>query len=280
MTTISLLKYEALGNDFLIALDPRGLTAGGDEVVKDVVVRLCERHRGVGADGLIVARPGQGGADIVMELHNADGGRAETSGNGLRCLALALVDAGVVASRTIAIETDGGPVKAVVGPQAHSSCAEVTVTMGRARVGGGAEAGPLATRGFAGRRVEIGNPHLVLIGPSLAGIEAAAFGPPLETALAGGQNVEAVSLVGPDRLELLVWERGAGATSACGSGSAAAAAAARAAGLVGDEVTVDNPGGTLRVGLAGPAEEPEVTLTGPACRVARVEVELEPGALR
>lgn len=276
MSTVSLLKYQALGNDFLIGLDPPGILRHGS-VERGLVEWLCDRHRGVGADGLILVRQPSAGGDVAMELYNADGGRAETSGNGLRCLALCLIDAGLVTSRSMTIETDGGPVTATVGPQQPGAVPAVSVSMGEAKVFSLPES-PLP--GFSAHRVEIGNPHLVLLGSSLQGVDLSELGPGLEAAVEGGQNVEVVAPAGPDALKLSVWERGAGLTMACGSGSCAAAAAARAEQLVGDKVTVENPGGELVVELSGGSDSPSVRLTGPACRVARVEVELGEGALR
>jgi diaminopimelate epimerase len=279
VTTVSLLKYHALGNDFLISLDAGALTGGpGDvDVEADLVRSLCDRRRGVGADGLIVVRPPQAGGHVAMELRNADGGRAETSGNGLRCFALALVDSGLVASRSVQIETDGGLVSATVGARPAGGCADVTVSMGRLRVGPATRPAPMLGERFEARSVDAGNPHLVLIGPTIEGVDIATIGPLLEHQVTSGRNVEAVARNAPDSLDLVVWERGAGLTEACGSGSCAAAAAARASGLVGDRVAVRNPGGTLVVELSGSADEPEATLSGPACRVARVVVDTAPG---
>lgn len=284
MTTVSLLKYHALGNDFLIALDPGALTGpsemgdDGVEIDKELVRSLCDRHRGIGADGLILARQSER-ADVFMELRNADGGRAETSGNGLRCLALALIDSGAVRSRNVVIDTDGGPVTALVGGRAPDGCADVTVSMGRATVGASERPAPILGAGFEARRVDIGNPHLVLIGSSLEGVDIAAVGSRLESSEPGGLNVEAVAPDGSGGLDLLVWERGVGLTEACGSGSCAAAAAARAGGLVSERVPVANPGGILVIELTGSLEEPEVSLSGPACHIARIEVDRARGII-
>jgi diaminopimelate epimerase len=273
VTLLHLVKYHGLGNDFLVLLDGDAVGDGAATLAR----HLCDRHRGVGADGLIIARRAAGAADVAMELRNADGGRAETSGNGLRCFALALVDSGTVEGPLVTIETDGGLVTAVIrGPQGgRDGCALVEVTMGTALVGAPEPAPPSLGEGFEARRVGVGNPHLVLIGDSLDGVDITAIGPPLEVEAPEGQNVEVVALGADGGLDLVVWERGAGATQACGSGSCAAAAAARASGLVGDRVTVRNPGGVLSVGLSGDLTSPEVTLEGPACRIAAVEVEFE-----
>jgi diaminopimelate epimerase len=274
--TASLLKYQALGNDFLVALDPAGLP-GGDELDTEFVVAVCDRHRGIGADGIMVVRPassvdGGGCPDVVMELRNADGGRAETSGNGLRCLALALVEAGMTSGPEILIGTDAGPRLVTVLNGLGAASTMVRAEMGVVIVGV-AEAAPVLGDAFEARHVEVGNPHLVMMGPSLDGVDISKLGPALESERPGGQNVEVVAPDHAGGLDLVVWERGAGLTQACGSGSCAAAAAARAAGLVGDRVPVRNPGGTLVVELeGGDPLAPTAFLCGPASRVFSVEL--------
>src|SRR5579885_265720 len=100
---LHLTKHHGLGNDFLVLLDPpAGLDAAG------LARRVCDRRRGIGADGLLLAQPGAGGADVTMELRNADGGRAEMSGNGIRCFAQAVWDAGLSSKSPLEIATDAG----------------------------------------------------------------------------------------------------------------------------------------------------------------------------
>lgn len=273
MTTAVLLKYEASGNDFLIALDGSFAPDPGGALVR----RICHRRRGVGADGLIIAETSSSGQPVRMNLFNADGSRAETSGNGLRCLALALVDAGVVSTRSLEIATDAGQVTATVGPRAAGSETEVGALLGAVRVGRATQELPEVVAGLEAFEVDVGNPHLVLVGEAARRLDAVAVGALLERAVSGRQNVEFVSQEGPGELSLTVWERGAGLTDACGSGSVAAAASARFARLVQDDVAVANPGGVLRVSLSGPPESPAAVLSGPVDRIARVEVEIESG---
>jgi diaminopimelate epimerase len=277
VTVVSLLKYHALGNDFLVFLDPSEVP-GTDDVDSDFVVSVCDRHRGVGADGILVARPAasNGGShppDVRLELRNADGGRAETSGNGLCCLALALVDAGVVAGRDVLVSTDAG--LRLVSVMEHTGCGTATVRteMGTLDVGP-AELAPLLGPGFEARHVDVGNPHLVLVGTSLDGLDIFDIGRSLEGARQGGQNVEVIAPDGAGGLDLLVWERGAGPTEACGTGSCAAAAVGRAVGLVGDRVEVHNPGGTLLVELSGEELAPAAWLSGPVSYVMHAEIVL------
>ena len=254
--TIRLEKYQALGNDFLVLLD----ADRSHPVDGDLVRQVCHRHRGVGADGLIRGTPGAGDVDLVMELWNADGGRAEMSGNGIRCLARAAVSAGLVAGPELSIATDGGIRRVWVKDD------DVTVDMGAAGLGADREH---RTPGWRRREVEMGNPHLVLLCPAPADVHVAEMGPKLEQLRPGGINVEFIA-VGPGRDELTfrVWERGAGETQACGTGSCAAAAVAHDWGLVGSHVVVHNPGGDLHVDVGSDG----LLLTGPAEHVATVEV--------
>lgn len=275
VTVVSILKYQALGNDFLVFLDPSEVP-GTESADADFVVAVCDRHSGVGADGILVARPvatdgSERPPDVRLELRNADGGRAETSGNGIRCLALALVDAGVVAGPDVLVGTDAGPRLVNVIERSGCGTAMVRTEMGILEVGE-AEPAPLLGSGFSARHVDAGNPHIVLMGASLDDVDIAVIGRSLEHARPGGQNVEIIAPDGRGGLDLVVWERGAGLTQACGTGSCAAAAAARAASLVGDRVEVHNPGGTLVVELSGDAGAPRVWLSGPATRVLSGEL--------
>ena len=253
---IELDKYQALGNDFLILVDADGSHAVDDDFVR----RVCDRHRGVGADGLITVRNGEhGGADLVMVLRNADGGRAEMSGNGIRCVVRAAVAHGIVTGPEVAVATDAGMKRLWVKDEG------ITVDMGAAVLGTEREH---SSPGWRQREVEMGNPHLVLLCPDPADVHVAELGPKLEQLRPGGMNVEFMAPgPGPDELRFRVWERGAGQTQACGSGSCAAAAAAHAWALVGKNVTVHNPGGDLDVEVGD-----TMLLTGPAEFVARVEI--------
>ncbi|MDA8290545.1 MAG: diaminopimelate epimerase [Actinomycetota bacterium] len=295
---VQLAKYHGLGNDFLVLVDRDGERALGP----DSVAALCDRHRGIGADGVLRLGPARRGGSFAMELRNADGGLAETSGNGLRCAALAAVHAGLADAGELVVETAAGDAPVRVGPDTSSGRAEVRVDMGSVSVGGETEAralplGPTrsgadpavvrsALGGLVAALVDVGNPHVVIYAPRPGGpvgvsgagvgrsVDVATVGPAIEAGAAGGVNVELASVSGAG-VTMTVWERGAGLTLACGSGSCATAAALRAAGLVADRVLVSNPGGELLVELSGPLERPRAVLTGPAQRVASVQVELD-----
>jgi diaminopimelate epimerase len=255
-------KYHGLGNDFLILFD----MDGSRSVDAATAAAVCDRHRGVGADGLIVVTAGAAGADVTMELRNADGGRAEISGNGLRCLARAVVDAGLVAGPELMVATDAGHRRAVVGGDGT-----VSVDMGPLRVADAPGTDVAAENAWHGV-VDAGNPHTVFGVDDLAvldKLDLATEGGAWDRRLPGGTNVEYV-VVGPepDGLTMRVWERGVGETLSCGSGACAAAAVAHRLGLVGERVTVHQPGGDLEVDLSGDS----VVLTGPAEPVCTVEL--------
>jgi diaminopimelate epimerase len=242
---LKLEKYHGLGNDFLVLLD----LAGAHPVDGATARALCDRHRGVGADGLIRVTAGP-----TMELYNADGGRAEMSGNGIRCLALALVDAGLEAGPEMTVTTDAGPRRVVVGGDGRG----IRVDMGVAH----AQPGPGQSL-----RVDMGNPHAVVEVQDPydvdLGREARRFGADV--------NLEVLAAgPGPDEVTMRVWERGVGETQACGTGACAAAVAAHQWGIVGERVTVHQPGGALHVDLTGD----EIVLTGPAAWICSVQVHM------
>ena len=266
MTTLALGKYEGLGNDFLVLIDPGRARRFDASLAR----ALCDRHRGIGADGLIrLSRDLDDG--LEFDLLNADGSVAETSGNGLRCAALAAVDGGLVDGPAFAIRTVGETAHVdLIGDRSVGE-RRARITMGHAEI---AEVpSPLDDR--RAFRVNVGNPHLVLIGPRTDDVDLAVVGPELERAVPGGQNVELVRILDPSRIALVVWERGAGLTEACGSGSVATGAAAWFAGLADAAVDVENPGGTLRVDSSGDRARPEVALTGVARRICEIQVDLQ-----
>jgi diaminopimelate epimerase len=243
---IRLEKYHASGNDFLVLLDASGTGAVDERLARAV----CDRHTGVGADGLLRARrAGAGsGADVVMDLWNADGSPAETSGNGLRCLALAVVDAGWPVSDALTVLTGAGVKRVWFDGDL------VSVDMGRPKITAGDGDGAL---------VDLGNPHLVMLVDDPTTVELERLG-----RQHADLNVEVVSsTLTPSSLVMRVHERGVGETLACGSGACAAAAVAHDLGLVGERVTVYQPGGPVSVEIGD-----TVVLTGPAVHVASVEV--------
>jgi diaminopimelate epimerase len=276
---VHLTKHHGLGNDFLIILDE----ANGGPVAPDAALarRLCDRHTGLGADGLIHgAQPARAASEHVgFRLWNSDGSEAEVSGNGLRCLAQAVAMHRGVDRTELAIATSVGVRRAEVRPAEHPHTADVEVEMGVVGPGPGLIMGVTTGGDAFGRRplwgpdaqlrtVSVGNPHAVVLADDLASIPLATVGPAYERAAEGGINVEFIAPAGDDTIDLIVWERGSGITQACGSGATAAAHVAHEWGLVGAQVAVRMPGGTATVRLT-----PEgAFLRGPTTFVAEIEV--------
>lgn len=271
--TLTLDKYQAVGNAFLVVLD--------EAVAPDAAEarRLCDRHLGIGADGLIHATvvDGTDGPRFGFRLWNADGTEAEMSGNGLRCLAQAVADAGLVPGWTpgepagtpvsLLVETPAGPRTVTLSTTADPDGVWATVDMGPVTIGGAADR---CNVGHGQLLVDVGNPHLVVAGPDPSTVDVGVLGPRLEASEPGGINVEFVTLgPGPDELTMRVYERGVGETLACGTGSVAAAAAFAHWGRVGAKVTVRQPGGAVEVHLGA---DGRATLTGPSRHVARCTV--------
>jgi diaminopimelate epimerase len=241
MGRVRVSKAHAYGNDFLFT--PRA-DATGD--LQSLARALCHRTQGVGGDGLIVYELRDHGA--TMTLFNADGSPSELSGNGLRCLAALVVRAQQIeAGATVTIETDAGVktldlleqsgewyrFRAALGPPADVRQVQIPVL------------GEIITASVLG----MGNPQCVVLGPLPDDDRFNRFGPALSThsMFPSGTNVEFAHVEEPDRVRILIWERGVGPTTSSGTGASAAAVAAAAHGRARRAVDVVAPGGTQRV---------------------------------
>lgn len=240
-------KAHAYGNDF-VYVPVEDLGAGLDGL-PELARGLCDRHTGVGADGLIVYR--ETGAGAWMRLTNADGSPSEVSGNGVRGLAAWLAyRRGLGAGghgEVLLVETDAGPKRLVLegaeGRRRFRFRADMGVPERLRRVrldvaGETVEAGALM----------VGNPQCVVLGPLDEG-RLARLGPALQrhAEFPGGVNVELAEVVAPGRVRILIWERGVGPTLSSGTGSCASAVVAAAYGGASRSVDVEAPGGTQRV---------------------------------
>lgn len=283
---LRLSKLHATGNDFLVLLDLEGAWGPRGSELLDPWTRaaLCDRATGVGADGLIrVLRAGARGADVAMELSNADGSWAEMSGNGIRCLAAAPEVASLLAGDVLRVDTMAGVRTVAVGRDRTGEVTSARVDMGKATFAPSeipftgedvekVEALVGAAR-YEGGVAGMGNPHLVLFvdDPGLVPIEAHGQALERDPRFPARTNVEFVSVEG-DELVMRVWERGIGETRSCGTGACAAAAVARRLGLVGAHVSVRVPGGHLQVELTGGGP---IVLGGSVAHVYDVDVDLD-----
>ena len=262
---LRLTKHHGAGNDFLVLLDPDDRRPVSAQEAR----ALCDRHRGIGADGVLRAVSGDGPAALTMDLRNADGTVAEMSGNGIRCLVQAAVDAGLVGAGPVVVETLGGLRSVEYQPGPEAGVGYGRVTMGRAVLG--AELGAdVIGEGRWGQRVDMGNPHVVLFGAKVGDDTVRSVGSRWDRSVSWGANVEFVwPGPVPGELTMRVWERGVGETLACGTGACAVAASAHAHGESGARVRVHNPGGPLDVELT----ESGIVLAGPTQKVGEVTVD-------
>jgi diaminopimelate epimerase len=269
MTTLHLSKLHATGNDFLVrlALD------GEARLAPATVEQLCDRHRGIGADGLITISGADAGddADCTMTLRNADGSEAEMSGNGIRCLAWVAARAGLGSERELRVQTAAGLRVLALTRDPAGPVLAADVDMGPVTLG--EEDVELAVDGveYWGDVADVGNPHLVCFVSDPAAVPVSIHGPRIELDARFPQrtNVEFVRVRPPDVIDMRVWERGVGETLSCGTGACAAAAVAYNRGIVDEHVRVHVPGGELAVTLGA-----TVRLGGPVVHVFDVDIEV------
>ncbi|MDQ3989233.1 MAG: diaminopimelate epimerase [Actinomycetota bacterium] len=264
------VKGHGTENDFVVLPDP----AGELELTPSRVRALCDRHRGLGADGVLRVVPGSAVPDApadtapaewFMDYRNADGTVAEMCGNGLRLFARYLCEAGWVDAAEFRVGTRSGPRTVRMHPDGW-----VTVGMGavqRTR----ASMVTVEGVGFPGLAIDVGNPHLACVTEVPVEQLDLTVPPGHDPAVfPHGVNVEFVNVVSDGELRMRVHERGVGETRSCGTGTVAAAAAVLdASGLGTGEVAVEVPGGRVRVTITEEAS----TLSGPAVVVARGQVD-------
>lgn len=232
-------KWQGLGNDFVMLLSGPGRESAG------LARRICDRRRGVGADGLIYLYSEAG--RLCMKIYNSDGSPAKMCGNGIRCLAAMACREGLMrAGVRTEIATDSGPRFVRV---LEEKPYRVEVDMGEPKISESSGV-RLKNGGLSPSvRVDMGNPHWVIFlqeRADLDGFPVAAEGKRLEASVEGGVNVEFVCAETPQKLSMRVWERGAGETAACGTGACAALAAARSLNLCSARSEVILPGGALQ----------------------------------
>ena len=269
-----LVRYHAAGNDYQVLHDRGGV----DRPLPGLAEALCHRHTGVGSDGLLVPVLAEG-ADSGLRIYNPDGSEAEKSGNGLRIFARYLHEyRGAPARLRIALRHETVAAEILAGSR-------VRVEMGRARFepaavpvlheGPDTLAVPLVVAGQAleATCVGLGNPHcVVFVEAELSSLPWRTWGQALEShpAFPHRTNVQVARVVGTDRVEVRIWERGVGETASSGSSASAVAAAAVCTGRVGSRrIEVVSPGGRLGVEVG---EGYRVQLEGEVVGVAEVEV--------
>src|SRR5882724_3040443 len=262
-------KYHALGNDYLVIEE-----SAETPLDPSVVRRICDRHRGIGSDGILERLAPGGAVAHRVRIWNPDGTEAEKSGNGLRIFARYLWDRDLVDDRPFSVSTAAGPVNCTVEAEGRS----VTVEMGRVSfdsadipVTGPRREVLRETLLVAGQSLEfsaatIGNPHCVILREHAFGEEARTLGPVIEVDehFPNRTNVQFLEIVDRRNLRIEIWERGAGYTLASGSSSSAAAAVAHKLGLVDRNISVHMPGGIIKIEIG---DDFAIKMTGSVTRV-------------
>jgi diaminopimelate epimerase len=270
--TLEFTKYHGLGNDFIL-IDNRQSTE--PLLTPEHAVKWCDRHFGIGADGVIFALPGQNGTDYTMRIFNSDGSEPEMCGNGIRCLGRFLADLEIAetgsAKEKFTIHTLAG----LITPKLTLD-GQITVDMGEPRLLAGEIPTTLAAadqkvvdvplevarQPWAVTCVSMGNPHCITFVEDVVAIPLEQIGPQFEhhSVFPQRTNTEFIQVVKSDYLKMRVWERGAGITLACGTGACASLVAGVLNGKCDRKATVELPGGCLEIEWAA---DGRLYMTGP-----------------
>lgn len=272
--SIEFTKYHGLGNDFIL-IDNR--SSSEPIVTPEVAIKLCDRNFGIGADGVISVLPGQDHTDYTMQIINSDGSEPEMCGNGIRCLAKFIAQlegnksntaqyrihtlAGVMKPQ---ITADGG-VKVDMGvPKLLAAEIPTTLSPGNEKVID--QTLEVAGKSWSVTCVSMGNPHCITFVEDVAAVPLEIIGPQFEHHAVFPQrtNTEFIQVIERNYLKMRVWERGAGATLACGTGACAALVAGVLTGKCDRIATVELPGGCLEIEWSS---DQRLYMTGPAERV-------------
>jgi diaminopimelate epimerase len=265
-------KMHGLGNDFVV-LDARRQDL---PITPARAAAIADRHRGIGCDQFIVMEPPGPGADVFMRIRNPDGSEAGACGNATRCIASLVAEElgrDRVVVRTIAGELPverlpGGLWRADMGP-ARLGWRDVPLAEEMDTLHLPLALGPVSDPAAC----SMGNPHATFFVDDLDAIDVAAIGPRLErhALFPDRANIGFAQVVSPGRIRLVMWERGAGMTLACGSGACATIVNAARRGLTGRRATVELPGGPLEMEWR---EDGHVLMTGPVATAFRGEIDL------
>ena len=277
---MKLTKMHGLGNDFILFSDSQG----ANKDYTDLAIRLCDRRTGIGADGLVIVVPSNI-CDVRMRIINSDGSEAEMCGNGIRCFAKYAYEHGEITKDTFTIETLAGVMKPTLTIE-NGIVTQVTVDMGKPFFN--SKDIPMNVTmdkvidvdlDVNGETVTVssvllGVPHTEVFVDDITKAPVTTQGPILEKhdAFPSNTNVNYVEVVNDHHIKVRTWERGAGATLACGTGSCASAVMSHKKGLTGREVDVELYLGTLHISYL---EDGTVLMTGPAEEVFETELPIE-----
>lgn len=277
---MKLTKMHGLGNDFVVFSDPNG----ANKDYTELAIKLCHRQTGIGADGLAIVVPSDV-ADIRMRIINSDGSEAEMCGNAIRCFSKYAYEHGQITTDTFTIETLAGIMKPSLTVE-NGKVTLVTVDMGKPFFNSKdipmdvnidkVIDYPLELNGeiIPVSSVLMGVPHTEVFVEDVTKIALHTQGPQLEThpIFPRKSNINYVEVVNDHHIKVRTWERGAGATLACGTGSCASAVMSYEKGLTGREVDVELYLGTLHISYR---EGSTVFMTGPAEEVFETELNID-----
>jgi len=272
---IKFTKYHGLGNDFIL-IDNRNHHTPC--LTSEQAIQLCDRHFGIGADGVIFVLPPQDNNDYTMRIYNSDGSEPEMCGNGIRCFAqfVAELDGKENTNHTYSIHTLAGiirpqlqgnnQVKVNMG-QPYLLAAEIPTTLTSPQEKVINQSLTVAGKNWQVTCVSMGNPHCITFVKNAEAIDLEKIGPEFEhhSVFPKRINTEFIQIVPPDYLKMRVWERGAGITLACGTGACASVVAGVLNHRCDRASTVELPGGCLQIEWS--TEDNNVYMTGPATKV-------------
>lgn len=267
MTTINITKMQGCGNDFVI-LDYKEYEKSG-LTMENLAKKLCDRHFGIGADGMIIPDISVDGADIGWYFYNSDGSTAQMCGNGMRCFAKYVYDKQLVNKKQFSVNTSAG----IISPEILDN-GMVKVNMGKPILENekipfkGERKVHVKGREFEITPVSMGNPHCVIFTDEDPMHFAQTYGPDMEVHpyFPEKTNTEFVKILSKQEIKMCVYERGCGITLACGTGACASVVAGVLNNLTEQNVKVNLPGGAVNVEWCGNRENPDrdIYLTGPA----------------
>jgi len=263
-------KYHALGNDYIV-IHPEKIQ---DKLSEDMIRLICHRNYGIGSDGILFGPLDSQDCNFGLRIFNPDGSEAEKSGNGLRIFARSLWDEHLVGSQRFTVETLGGMVSCEVSADGKN----VKVEMGEVSFDSTTLPVEGASREVLNEELEIdghvlrfcaatvGNPHCIVLSEHPTSEEAHRYGPLIEVDrhFPNRTNVQFMKVIDRDKIQIEIWERGAGYTLASGSSSTAAAAVAHKLGLCDPDIMVHMPGGRLHIQFSNGFF---ATMTGPVSKI-------------
>lgn len=282
---LKFVKMEGIGNDFIL-IDDREQTIEKTIAYTELARHLCDRHFGIGADGILLILPSTD-HDFKFRIFNSDGSSAQMCGNGIRCVARYVYENGIVANQTMTVDTLAGTVVPQVLVDGQNQVISVRVDMGEPvlqcdqipfvcdQAQGIEQSLQVGDTTYQVTTVSMGNPHAVLFVDDIDPAAVGKIGPAIEThdRFPEKTNVEFIQVLGPDELSMNVWERGAGITLACGTGACASLVAAHLTGRTGSRALVHLAGGDLEI--SWDKKSNHLFMEGPATLVFEGKIQVD-----